>query len=158
MTTSGQTGSPEPRPILPFLAPFYVHARDLSWLIIRLTVGGTLLVHGIQKLMGSQTIAAFAANSMAKRGIEPSLVVAYLVWFNETVGAACVMLGLFTRFVAASIAIELAVIAFLVMWPNGFGWSQRGWEYMFLWGLIFFAIALRGGGPYSLDRKLGWEL
>ena len=24
--------------------------------------------------------------------------------------------------------------------------------------LIIFAIALRGGGPYSLDRKLGWEL
>ncbi|MGD0023919.1 MAG: hypothetical protein ABSC37_04695 [Xanthobacteraceae bacterium] len=24
--------------------------------------------------------------------------------------------------------------------------------------MIFFAIALRGGGPFSLDRKLGWEL
>jgi len=27
-----------------------------------------------------------------------------------------------------------------------------------LWGLVCFAIALRGGGPYSLDRKLGKEL
>jgi hypothetical protein len=26
------------------------------------------------------------------------------------------------------------------------------------WGLIMFAIALRGGGPYSLDRRLGWGL
>jgi uncharacterized membrane protein YphA (DoxX/SURF4 family) len=26
------------------------------------------------------------------------------------------------------------------------------------WGLIMLAIALRGGGPYSLDRKLGREL
>jgi len=27
-----------------------------------------------------------------------------------------------------------------------------------MWGLICFAIALRGGGPHSLDRKLGREL
>jgi hypothetical protein len=27
-----------------------------------------------------------------------------------------------------------------------------------LWGLMCFAIALRGGGPYSLDRKIGREL
>jgi uncharacterized membrane protein YphA (DoxX/SURF4 family) len=31
-------------------------------------------------------------------------------------------------------------------------------EYPLFWGLILFAIALRGGGPYSLDRKLGREL
>jgi uncharacterized membrane protein YphA (DoxX/SURF4 family) len=27
-----------------------------------------------------------------------------------------------------------------------------------IWGLILFAIAVRGGGPYSLDRKLGFTL
>ena len=45
-------------------------------------------------------------------------------------------------------------------WPNGFGWSlpRGGWEYPLFWGLIILAIGLRGGGPYSLDRKLGWEL
>ena len=37
-------------------------------------------------------------------------------------------------------------------------WSSGGWEYPLFWGLILFAIALRGGGPYSIDRKLGWEL
>jgi putative oxidoreductase len=148
----------EPKLLLPFLEPFYAYARDLSWLLIRITVGGTLLAHGIEKLMGKQTITAFAAGSMARRGIEPALLAAYIVWFNETIGATCVILGLFTRFVAAAIAIELAVITFLVMWPNGWGWSHRGWEYMFLLGVMFFAIALRGGGPYSLDRKLGWEL
>ena len=26
------------------------------------------------------------------------------------------------------------------------------------WGLIMFAIALRGGGPYSFDRRIGKEL
>ena len=26
------------------------------------------------------------------------------------------------------------------------------------WGLVMLAVALRGGGPYSLDRKVGREL
>jgi hypothetical protein len=28
-------------------------------------------------------------------------------------------------------------------------------EPTFMWGIIMFAIALRGGGPYSLDRVIG---
>jgi hypothetical protein len=27
-----------------------------------------------------------------------------------------------------------------------------------MWGMLALAIALRGGGPYSVDRKLGREL
>ncbi|MGB7036552.1 MAG: DoxX family protein, partial [Xanthobacteraceae bacterium] len=67
------------------------------------------------------------------------------------------ILGLFTRFFAAAAAIEMLCI-FVTYWDNGFGWMKRGYEYVLLWGLACFAIALRGGGPYSLDRKLGREL
>jgi putative oxidoreductase len=157
--TSQQAGTGEPRPIIPALAPFYAVARELSYPLIRATVGGTLLVHGIVKLMGPP-IAAFAQQSMANRGIEPALPIAYIVYINETIGAVCIILGLFTRFFAAAIAIEMAVIVCVVLLPHGYGYSLPGggWEYVLLWGLIFFAIALRGGGPYSLDRKLGWEL
>jgi putative oxidoreductase len=157
-TIAEQRGSAEPRPIIPALAPFYAFMRQAFYPLIRATVGGTLLVHGVEKMMGPPI--ATIAQSMAQRGFEPAMVAAYIVYINETVGAVCIILGLFTRLFAASIAIELAVITFLVFFPNGYGWSHPhgGWEYPFLWGLIFFAIALRGGGPYSLDRKLGWEL
>jgi putative oxidoreductase len=154
----------EPRLIIPPLAGFYYHTRDLAWPIIRLTAGGMLLVHGIFKVMPmaekgfTATIGAFATGSMARRGIEPAIVAAYIVFFLETVGAVLIMLGLFTRLIAAAIAIEFAVITFIAHWPQGFTWSRGGWEYPLFWGLVMFAIALRGGGPYSLDRKLGWEL
>jgi|SRR5579863_4344150 len=154
-TTPEQGGAAEPRPIIPALASFYGVVRDLSYPLIRATAGGTLLYHGIGKLTGPP-ISAFAA-SLAKLGFEPSLLIAYILYINETVGAVCIVLGLFTRFFAASIAIELAVISVIFI-PNGYAWSQHGWEFVFLWGLVVFAIALRGGGPYSLDRKLGWEL
>ena len=149
----------EPRPIIPAMASFYDRARDLSYLVVRLAVGGTVLTHGWPKLTGAG-VAAFASGSLARRGIEPSLPLAYVVFFNEIVGSICVMLGLFTRLVAASLAIEFAVITFVAHWGNGYVWTSAGggWEYPLLCGLLLFAIALRGGGPYSLDRKFGWEL
>ena len=150
----------EPELLIPALAGFYDHARDWAWVVVRVTMGGILLTHGIGKLMGTQTVAAFAAGSMARRGIEPALAFAYAAWFLETVGATCLILGLFTRFFAAAIAIEFAFIAFVASWPNGWGWSRPGggWEFGFLFGLIVFAISLRGGGPFSLDRVIGKEL
>jgi putative oxidoreductase len=152
-TTPGQ-GAAEPRPIIPALAPFYNFAREISYPLIRVTVGGTLLVHGINR---AGIPLAHAAEEMAKSGFQPAMVFAAIALINETVGAVCVALGLFTRLFAASIAIELAMISVL-FFHNGYAWARHGWEYVFLWGLIFFAIALRGGGPYSLDRKIGWEL
>jgi putative oxidoreductase len=106
----------------------------------------------------SATIGAFAAGSMARRGIEPAIGAAYAVFFLETIGAVAIILGLFTRFFAAAVAIQFAIITFVAHWPAGFAAGRGGWEYPLFWGLILFAIALRGGGPYSLDRKLGWEL
>jgi putative oxidoreductase len=168
MTTSDSRAMPlgEPKPIIPPLASFYSHTRDLAWLLVRLTAGGMLLVHGIGKVRAvaekglEATVKAFAAGALARRGIEPSVPLAYAVFAIETIGAVLIMLGLFTRLAAAAAAIQFAVITFLAHWANGFGFSSPGggWEYPLFWGLILFAIALRGGGPYSLDRKLGWEL
>jgi putative oxidoreductase len=146
----------DPRPLIPALAPFYAHTPDLSWLIVRATAGLMLLPHGIPKIF-MQGVAAFAAAGLARRGIEPSLPLAYVVAFLETIGGLCVALGLFTRFFAGAIAIEMAVIAYHSS-AKGFGWINGGYEYPLMWGLIMFAIALRGGGAYSLDRKIGKEL
>ena len=91
---------------------------------------------------------------MARSGFEPATAFAYGAIILERLGALCVAIGLFTRFFAAAIAIEMAVIAFMVMMPHG--WGRM--EFTFLWGIIFLAIALRGGGPYSVDRMIGKEL
>lgn len=145
----------EPKLIFPALGPFYERIGIFSYPLVRVTVGGVLLTHGWLKLMGGAQ--AFATSSMARRGIEPALLWAYVIIFMETVGALCIMTGLFTRVIAAGLVIEFAVIM-QQQWPRGYTWSGGGWEYPLLWGLIFLAIALRGGGPYSLDRKLGKEI
>jgi putative oxidoreductase len=155
-----QTPVGEPKLIVGRLEPFYAWVRDLSWPIVRIAVGGTLLVHGINKVMGPTTAAAFGAKSLGGRGLEPGVPLGYLIYFIETGGAVMIILGLFTRLVAPIIAIEMFIIAFVAHFANGYGWTaaRGGWEFPLMWGVIFFAIALRGGGPYSLDRALGREL
>jgi len=160
MSMTGQSApAGEPRPIIPALAPLYAWTRDLAWPVIRVTVGAILFTHGWAKVTGAG-VAAFASGSLSRRGIEPALPLAYVIFFNETIGAVMIMLGLFTRVIAVSLVIEFAVIVFVAHWGNGYGWTRPGggWEYPLLWGLMFVAIALRGGGPYSLDRLLGREI
>ena len=153
------TPAGEPKLLIAKLEPFYAWARDLSWPLIRITVAGTLFVHGFNKLVYG-SVAALASNSLAKRGLEPSLPLAYVVFFNEGIGTILVALGLFTRLAAVAIAIQMFILTFVAHFASGFGWSnpRGGWEMPLVWGLIFVAIALRGGGPYSLDRLLGREL
>jgi uncharacterized membrane protein YphA (DoxX/SURF4 family) len=45
--------------------------------------------------------SAVAANNFAKNGFEPALAWAYVTMFIELFGGVCLVVGLFTRFVAA---------------------------------------------------------
>ena len=144
----------EPKLLIPQLKPFYDFVEPLSWVLIRLTVGLMILPHGIPKLMAG--VSATAAMALERRGIGAAEPLAVVLIILETVGGLCVALGLFTRFFAAAITIEMGVIAYHHL-PK-FGWTGPGYEYPLMWGLIMLAIALRGGGPWSLDRKIGKQL
>ncbi|HEY7299331.1 MAG TPA: DoxX family protein [Xanthobacteraceae bacterium] len=145
----------EPRLLLPALRPFYDAVIPLSWLVIRVAVGWNLLVHGYGKIKIGPTAGFLKA--FVDLGFTPPEIWFWTALVLETLAGIALILGLFTRFFAAAAAIELLIIT-TVYWKTGFSWLQRGYEYTLLWGLICFAIALRGGGPYSLDRKLGKEL
>ena len=144
----------QPRLVVPQLQPFYRWAEPLSWALIRITAGLMLIPHGWPKPMAG--VGPTAANALMKRGIAPAEPLAIVLIAIETIGGLCIALGLFTRFWAAAATIEMGVIVYHHL-PN-FGWTARGYEYPLFWGLVMLAIALRGGGPYSLDRKIGREL
>ena len=143
-----------PRLLIPQLKGFYDWAEPISWLLIRLTAGLIIIPHGWPKLMMGVTKTAEMA--LLKRGIQPAEPLAVALITLETLGGLCVALGLFTRFWAAAITIEMLVIVYHHL-PK-FGWTGPGYEYPLFWALVMLAIALRGGGPYSLDRRIGKEL
>jgi len=143
-----------PRLLFPGLKPFYDRVEPLSWALIRITAGLMLIPHGWPKLM--MGINATAQMALVKRGIQPAEPLAVALITLETLGGLCIALGLATRFWAAAVFIEMMVIVYHHM-PK-FGWTAPGYEYPLFWGLVLLAIALRGGGPYSLDRVIGKEL
>jgi putative oxidoreductase len=146
----------EPKRLLPFLQPFYEAVVPLSWPLVRVAVGWNLLVHGWGKITNLPPSDAFL-KAYADLGLG---VPAFWFWASTSIeffGGIALILGLFTRFFAAAAAIELLIIT-LLYWKTGFAWTRRGYEYTLMWGLLCFAISLRGGGPYSLDRTLGKEL
>jgi putative oxidoreductase len=145
----------QPKLLLPFLAPFYERAIPFSWLVIRAAFGIDLAIHGLEKVERLPRIfAAISAGAVASLPPNFGATQNIILTGVEFVGGICIALGLFTRFFAAAAAIEMAIICFTVFWPHGF----HSAEYTFWWGWALFAIALRGGGPYSIDRRLSREL
>ncbi len=145
----------QPKLLIPGLAGFYAWAPEVGYALVRVVIGYILFVHGWNKVD-----AGFAAEVayFVKAGFALPTICAAAVIFLETVGAACVAVGLFTRFFAAALAVELGIMFIAVHAPRGFSASRGGYEYVLLLGIVMFAIALRGGGPYSVDRVIGKEL
>ncbi len=145
----------EPRLLFAGLEGFYRQAIPASWPIVRFAVGLNLFIHGLGKIGRTA-----GPDSLIKRMPELGAVsyeLALSLLIIELIGGACIALGLFTRFFAAAAAVEMAVITWLYL-GNGYSWLTRGYEYTLMWGLVLFAVALRGGGPWSLDRAIGREL
>lgn len=146
-----ETPGREPKLLFPGLSGFYNAVADLWYPMLRVVAGGLLPFHGYPKLMAGVDAVA---TSMGRNGFHPPTLFAYITMFMETVGGLCIVFGLFTRFFAAAMAIEFALITIFVIVPRG--WPA--YEIYLIWGALCFAIALRGGGPYSLDRVIGKEL
>lgn len=147
----------EPKLLFPGLAGFYAAVSDLWYPMIRVAIGGILFMHGYAKLT-NLGMAKVIGNFSMNYGLPMPTFFGYAAVFLETVGAICIALGLFTRFFAAAIAIELLIAMIVSHWPKGFSVGAGGYEYVLFLGIVMFAIALRGGGPYSVDRLIGKEL
>ncbi|MCQ4249566.1 DoxX family protein [Pseudomonas stutzeri] len=126
---------------------------DIGKLVLRLSVGVLILLHGISKLLnGVDGIAGM----LSGHGLPTFL--AYGAYLGEVVGPVLVILGLFTR-VGAVLMIGNMLFAFgLAHMQQIFSLSQTGgWalelQGMFLFGSI--AIALLGAGRHSIGGLHG---
>ena len=143
------------RLLVPGLATFYAGFEPVAYTILRVAIGAILFVHGWGKLMSGPS---GVTGMFGRIGLPSPGPLAYTAIFLETIGAICIVVGLFTRFFAAALAIEMLIAMLAVHLAKGFGIGGGGYEYVLLLGIVMFAIAIRGGGPYSVDARLGKEL
>ena len=140
-----------PRLIIPGLAGFYDWVDPYIYPLTRFVVGATLLPIGIGKIESGM---APVIGAMAHFNLEPVGAAAFCVVVIESVGALCIMLGFLTRFWAAAMAIEMAVITVVALWPQGYARAEQS----LIWGALALIVALKGSGRFSIDRLIGWEL
>jgi putative oxidoreductase len=117
--------------LYPTLSTFYEGMLPVAATLVRIIVGVMFLMH----VSGKFKIGAAAVASNI-----------------------CLIIGLFTRFFAAALAIEMLIALLAVHLAKGYAASAGGYEYVLLIGVVCFTIAIRGGGPYSVDRLIGKEL
>lgn len=114
--------------------------------IMRLAVGGVFLHHGIMKF---HTGVAGVAEFFHSVGLPFATICAIVVITVETLGAVCVILGIFTRFWALAMAIEMAVACFIVLWPQG---RVPELELLLLAGAL--TLVALGDGPLSIGIRI----
>lgn len=151
----GRAGG-DPKPIIPALGRYYGLTSDLAYVLVRVTAGAFVFVHGWNK--ATAMTHAGLTGYFGKLGLEPAGFWAYYIPFNETVVALMVAIGLLTRLAASLLIIEFIVLIVVVHVPRGYGMAVNGVEFPLFWLLVLVAVLLRGGGPYSLDRKIGKEI
>jgi len=146
-----------PRLMIPGLAGLYQSLAPYSYALIRFSLGAILIPHGYFKLFQGGA-AGLAANVFAKWGLEPAMAWAYWIGGVEFFGGILLAIGLFTRAAAFLILVEMVVIVFVALWSNGYFWTNRGYEFALLMGLMALAIVFRGGDRLSVDHAVGKEI
>lgn len=118
---------------------------DVSLLVLRLVFGfGMLYGHGLRKL--DKLLAGGEIKFMDFMGLGAEVSLGLTV-FAECVAAAMLMLGLATRAFALPLWFTMMVAVFVAHWGDPFGDMEPGLMY----GAVYLALMLLGGGRYSLD-------
>lgn len=141
------------------LAAFVATTTDLVPTLLRVSLGGVIFAHGLQKVFGWFGGYGIAGTMGFFRSIGMPDVLGALVIASDFAGSLMIVAGLATRFAsAAAFAVMLGAMA-LVHWPNGFfmNWGGaphgEGYELHLLALGMAASLVLSGGGRASLD---GW--
>ena len=127
--------------------------EDTGKLLLRVLVGGLLVLHGFHKLLtGPGEVAAI----LSAHGVPG--VLAYGVYLGEVLGPVLMILGVYTRvgalLVLASMLVAVLATRGLNVWHLN---AHGGWgiELEAFYGFGALCVALLGAGAYSAAGKGG---
>lgn len=128
--------------------------RDLGLLVLRLSVGILMLMHGVAKLIGG---LAPIQGMVAAKGL-PELL-AYGVYVGEIIMPLLLIVGYRTRLAALVFALNCVAIIwfgnYAIFELNGFGGWTAELPGLFLFGAL--SLFFSGGGRYALSHSNQWD-
>ena len=116
--------------------------------ILRIVAGVIFMAHGYQKffIMGIDGVTGF----FTQVGAPLPGITAILIATLELAGGLLLLLGVFARFIAVPLALDMLGAILLVHVRNGF-FVPRGVEFVMLLLVSAIAIAIAGPGALSVD-------
>jgi putative oxidoreductase len=126
---------------------------EIGKLVMRLTLGGLLIFHGVAKLRSG--VGGIAA-TLGTSGLPETL--AYLVYIGEVVAPLLIIIGLWTRPAALIVAINMVVAIALVHSGQIGEFERSGGLALELQAFYLFtavAVALLGAGRFSVGGSAG---
>ncbi|CAP42822.1 DoxX family protein [Bordetella petrii] len=130
-----------------------IKSDDTGKLILRLSLGILVLMHGLAKLSGG---VGGIAGMLSGHGLPGFL--AYGAYVGEVVGPLLVILGLYSRLGALFIVINMIVAILLAHMGQLSSLTQQGGWALELQGMYLFgalAVAFMGAGRFSLGGSGG---
>jgi putative oxidoreductase len=119
-------------------------------LVLRVVVGLTFVLHGLDKLGDLSGAEQF----FASLDIPAPGLTAPFVAVTEIVGGVLLIAGLATPLVGAALSIDMLVALLTAHLDQGFFASDGGFELVLLLGGASLGIGLAGAGRFSLDASL----
>ena len=122
---------------------YFDRLQPLALFVVRLVLGVIMFVHGYHKVFGGlhhfvQLVTGLGLPAWS----------AYLAAFTEFFGGLLILLGLFTRFAAFAICVELSVAIAKVHLHNGLT-GNGGFEFPLAVAALAFALIFFGAGPIA---------
>lgn len=130
--------------------------NSIANLALRLPVGIILAAHGSQKLFGAFGGYGLEGTGqwMEGIGLAPGFLMALLAGSAEFFGGIALILGLLTRPAAMVSAFTMIVAIVTVHGSNGLFMSNNGYEFALSLLAVTVALAIQGGGKYSIDSVI----
>jgi putative oxidoreductase len=127
---------------------------DVGLLLIRLVIGGTLIMHGWNHWFGGGKIPG-TARWFDGLGLRPGIVHAWASVITELGAGALLLLGLLTPLGCAGAIGSMAVAGIAAHRRNGFFVFRDGFEYVLMIAVVSTALAAIGPSKASLDHAAG---
>jgi putative oxidoreductase len=130
------------------------HSLDFALLVLRVLLGGMIIMHGYNHLFGSGGVEG-TARWFESLGFRPARVHALMSGGVELASGAGLVVGLLTPLAAAALIGTMVVAGWAAHRPNGFFIFRDGYEYVLIVAGAAFAVSVLGPGGFSLDNALG---
>lgn len=134
-----------------------MESYDLVQLILRVTVGAIMIMHGANHAWGGGKIPG-TAGWFSSLGLKHGVLQAWASVVTEIGAGILLVVGFLTPLAAAAVLSVMLVAGLLHHRKQGFFIFKEGYEYVLLVGATALVIGTLPAGKYSIDHMYDYHL